>query len=365
MEVICAARSAAVSPKRSTTARLCDGQRAVRHAHALGAAGGAGGVDDVRQRVGGDGDRGPPLRRGLPVVMMTAWASVDLAVEAMRIGGSDFVQKPWDNAKLLSTLRNHLAEGSRRREKQEKEKASDRIHKDMAEAHQIQQRLLSLEIPEVPGLDIQTAWQPAGEIGGDYFDAIRLDKDSIALCIADVAGKGLTAALMMSNIQASVRAFAQTTRSPAEMCRRLNRALSETTIDGRFVTLFYSILDRATGSLRYANAGHVPPVVVRQDGSSEHLTEGGMVLGMFPDAVYQESQITLRSGDAMVLLTDGITEAEDSEGREFGQQGVVNLLVRNRRMSASALKKILLDEIAAFSSRRLQDDAALMIVSML
>ena len=301
----------------------------------------------------------------LPVVMMTAWANVDLAVEAMRTGGSDFVQKPWDNEKLLYTLRSHLANGSRKREKQELERASQRIRQDMAEAHQIQQRLLSLEIPKIPGWDIQTAWQPAGEIGGDYFDAIQLDHNFLALCIADVAGKGLSAALLMSNVQASVRAFAQATRSPAEMCRKLNRAISDSTIEGRFVTLFYSVLDRTTGSLRYANAGHVPPVIVRRDGGSEELQEGGTVLGMFPDAAYEESQVTFRRGDSMVLLTDGITEAENAEGREFGQKGVVSLLVRNRKVGASELKQRLLKELASFSSGRLQDDAALMIVSML
>src|SRR6185436_1556457 len=144
------------------------------------------------------------LDSALPVVLMTAWGSIELAVEAMQGGGSDFVQKPWDNEKLLSSLRKHIEEGRVLREKK----------REMTDARNIQRRLLPAELPELPRYDIQAFWQPAGEVGGDYFDAIRLSQSSAALCIADVAGKGLPAALLMSNMQASVRGFAQSTPHP-------------------------------------------------------------------------------------------------------------------------------------------------------
>src|SRR5207245_2266036 len=132
------------------------------------------------------------LDSALPVVLMTAWGSIDLAVEAMQGGGRDFVQKPWDNEKLLGSLRRHIEEGRVLREKRE----------ELREAHRTQERLLPAELPQLPGYDLHACWQPANEVGGDYFDAIRLSDTAAALCIADVAGKGWPAALLMSNLQA-------------------------------------------------------------------------------------------------------------------------------------------------------------------
>src|SRR5262249_227649 len=132
----------------------------------------------------------------LPVVLMTAWGSVELAVEAMQGGGRDFVQKPWDNEKLLHTLRRRVEESHARREQQTREKASAQRMRDMEEANAIQRRLLPPDLPKLPGCNIRASWQPASHVGGDYFDAIRLNATSVAVCIADVAGKGMPAALL-------------------------------------------------------------------------------------------------------------------------------------------------------------------------
>ena len=134
----------------------------------------------------------------LPVVFMTAWGSVELAVEAMQDGVRDFVQKPWDNKKLLASLRRHIEEGRVLREKK----------LEIQDAREIQRRLLPGELPKLPGCEVHAFWKPANEVGGDYFDAIKLLDSSAAFCIADVAGKGLPAALLMSNMQASVRSLA-------------------------------------------------------------------------------------------------------------------------------------------------------------
>ena len=300
------------------------------------------------------------LDSALPVVLMTAWASIELAVEAMQGGGRDFVQKPWDNQKLLGSLRRHIEEGRVLREKRH---TSERLMQEMGEARDIQRRLLPVALPHVSACDIQAFWQPAGEVGGDYFDAIRLNQTTAALCIADVAGKGLPAALLMSNMQASVRGFSQNTTSPAQMCRQLNRVVLENTRSDRFTTLFYAVLDSAGGTLRYTNAGHVPPILVRGDGSISRLSEGGTVLGVFADAPYEEAQITFKNGDRLVLITDGITEASDMSGEEFGEQRFIRLLIENRDLPAIELQRLLLDAVAGFTGQGLQDDATLMIVS--
>lgn len=294
------------------------------------------------------------LDSSLPVVLMTAWASIDLAVEAMQGGGRDFVQKPWDNEKLLGSLRRQIEEGRMLREKR----------REMEEARDIQQRLLPAESLKLSGCDIRFFWNPAKEVGGDYFDVMRLTDSTAAVWIADVAGKGLPAALLMSNMQANVRGLARSTSSPAEMCGRLNRVALENTKPERFTTLFYGVLDSSRHSLRYSNAGHVPPILIRQDGTIMRLSEGGMVLGVFSDAEYEESEIRFAPGDRMVLITDGITEAMNNQDEEFGEERFIRLLLEHRHLPAAELQQTLLGTVASFAGRALQDDATLMIVSM-
>jgi sigma-B regulation protein RsbU (phosphoserine phosphatase) len=290
----------------------------------------------------------------LPVVVMTAWASVELAVEAMQDGGRDFVQKPWDNKKLLESLRRQIENGRLQRDK----------NREIEDAHQIQRRLLPAGLPALPGVDFQAFWKPAKEVGGDYFDAIRLTNTSAAFCIADVAGKGLPAALLMSNLQANVRALAGRSSSPAEICRQLNRVARENTRPERFTTLFYAVLDSARSSLRYCNAGHVPPILVRGNGTIERLSEGGTVLGVFSAPQYDESEVTLTNGDRVVLVTDGITEATNDRGEEFGDDRLIPLLLEYRELSAGELQKTLVETVRSFAGQPLQDDATVMIVAM-
>ena len=294
------------------------------------------------------------LDSALPVVLMTAWASVDLAVEAMQGGALDFVQKPWDNEKLLGSLRRQIEEGRVLREKR----------REMQDAHDIQQRLLPAHSLKLSGCDIHFYWKPAKDVGGDYFDAIRLSDSSAAFCIADVAGKGLPAALLMSNMQASVRGLAHTTSSPAEMCSRLNRVALDNTRSDRFTTFFYGILDCAGHSLRFSNAGHVPPILIRRDGSIVRLSEGGMVLGVLARAEYEEMEISLAPGDRVVLVTDGITEASNQQDDEYGEDRLLQVLLKYRLLPAAELQQLLLEDVAAFARRALQDDTTVMIVSM-
>lgn len=295
------------------------------------------------------------LDSSLPVVLMTAWASIELAVEAMQGGGRDFVQKPWDNDKLLVSLRRQIEEGRVLREKK----------REMQEAHDIQQRLLPSELPKLSGCDIHSFWKPAKDVGGDYFDTIDLAPSAgAALCIADVAGKGLPAALLMSNMQASVRSFAHSISSPREMCLKLNRVALENARCERFTTLFYAVLDSNCRRLRYCNAGHVPPILIRHDGTMLRLFEGGTLLGVFSDAKYEENEIGLEAGDRLVLITDGITEASSPRGEEFGDDRLIDLLREHRELCAAELQEKVLQAVTSFAGQTLQDDATLMIVSM-
>ena len=299
-----------------------------------------------------------------PVVLMTAWGSVELAVEAMQNGGCDFVQKPWNNRNLIATLRRNVERAKTKRVREQQEKAAA-VKSELGEARQTQQRLLPDLMPRVAGMDIHTAWLPANEVGGDYFDAIPLSKTTLALCIADVSGKGVAAALLMSNIQANVRAFSRADRTPSDVCAQLNRVVYDNTTGNSFVTLFYAVLDVTRRTLTYTNAGHVPPVLMRADGGSQTLSEGGTVLGLFPDSEYEQAVTFLNVRDHLVLMTDGITEAANADGEQFGDGGrIVDLLSRNRRLTSEQLKDTLLDAVASFRRGSPQDDAALMVLSL-
>jgi phosphoserine phosphatase RsbU/P len=297
------------------------------------------------------------IDRLLPVIVMTGWGSVDLAVEAMRRGVRDFVQKPWNNAHLLSTLRQEIEAGRERR----RAEAAER--RELAEALKIQRRLLPQHVPQIDGWEIAASWQPASGVGGDCFDAIRFGESRIALSIADVVGKGIPAALLMSNLQAAVRAFASEATEPQALCHQVNRILCGNIAEGRFISFFYCVLDATTGVLTYANAGHYLPMLVRADGDVERLGDGGPVLGVIADAEYSQAHVALGPGDRLVLFTDGLTEARSDSDEEFGEQRLLDAAVQHRACSAPALQARLADAVAAFTGGQLQDDATLIVLA--
>src|SRR5262249_21837698 len=176
------------------------------------------------------------LDSALPVVAMTAWASIELAVEAMRRGVADFVQKPWENARLLRILRDQIMAGRARRREQRLKATRDR---ELAAAEEIQQSLLPRHMPVLKKVGLDVAWRPAGPVSGDYFDVIQFDERRAALCVGDVMGKGMPAALVMSNLQALVKAFATAAAPPQRLCEQINRAVCGNLPEGKYITFFY------------------------------------------------------------------------------------------------------------------------------
>ena len=296
----------------------------------------------------------------LPVVVMTGWGSVDLAVEAMRRGVRDFVQKPWDNTQLVTTLRTEIEQGRERRHRLQLEQ------RELEEARRIQRKLLPSSLPQFDGWELASSWQPALGVGGDCFDALELGPTRLALCIADVVGKGIPAALLMSNLQAAVRAFATAATEPRELCAQVNRILCGHIAEGRFISFWYCVIDTETGELTYSNAGHYHPVLVRSDGRAERLGVGGAVLGVFPDSKYEQDRATLGTGDRLVLFTDGITEARAADkttDEEFGEERLVQLTIDHRECSAPALQARLTDAVNCFTGGHFDDDATLIIMA--
>jgi sigma-B regulation protein RsbU (phosphoserine phosphatase) len=180
------------------------------------------------------------LDPSLPIVVMTGWGSIDTAVEAMRLGARSFVQKPWDDVTLLEILEREIAEAraARRRDRQ--------LEREREEARLIQRGLLPRAVPQTPGVELAVAWQPADGVGGDCFDTIAFG-DAVGVSVADIAGKGLPAALLMSNLQAAVRAFALDAAAPSAICSSVNRLLCKNMASGRFATFCYARIDPAAG----------------------------------------------------------------------------------------------------------------------
>jgi phosphoserine phosphatase RsbU/P len=309
------------------------------------------------------------------IVVMTGWATVNLAVEVMQRGVGDFVEKPWSNVKLLAILREQIELGRVRRKAREDAAGESREHhkikaqydrqaREMEEARAIQQGFLPKTIPQMAGYEIAATWQPARIVGGDYFDVIAFGADSMGLCIADVAGKGMPAAMLMSNLQAAVRGLACREIAPDDLCARLNVTIHQNILSDRFVTFFYARLDGASGELYYANAGHNPPVVLRGDGSHERLDAGGGVLGVFPNQAYLMGAITLQAGDRVVFYTDGVTEASVPNGEEFGDERLLRLLEESCGKSAADLQNCILNAAGEFSEGNWHDDATVMVVAV-
>ncbi len=310
-----------------------------------------------------------------PIVVMTGWATVGVAVEAMQRGVTDFVEKPWTNSQLLEVLRKQINLGRERRETarlavqetQAQKVIASQFHEqehEIAEARAIQEGFLPKEIAQLAGYEIAGAWQSARVVGGDYFDVLPFDGETFGLCIADVAGKGLPAALLMSNLQAAVRGLASPSLAPEDLCARLNALLCRNMASDRFVTLFYAQLDGPARRLRYVSAGHNPPFILHADGSHERLREGGGVLGVFANQAFRSGVAQLRSGDRMVLYTDGVTEAYNADEEEFGEQRLLTVLQENRRRSSAEMQKEILLAVSAFSRGTWQDDATLLVVGV-
>lgn len=292
----------------------------------------------------------------LPVVVMTAWGSVDLAVEAMRRGASDFVTKPWENRELLEKLQNEVSRAQAERRTQQQR------NDELQEAREIQQSLLPRTLPTVSGYEIAAMTQPLRFVGGDYYNIVQISEHETVLCIADVAGKGMPAALLMSSLHAALTPLISQRLAPRDLCQRLNRILCDLTPVGKFISFFYAVLDSKANRLTYCNAGHNPPMLVRADGTSMALNAQGAVLGQFPRWRYEQSEISLGSGDKLVIFTDGLIEACNPNDEQFGEPNTVRVAQESPHSSAKDLMDSLMHAASQHCGGRFQDDASLIVL---
>ena len=254
--------------------------------------------------------------------------------------------------------------------KKGREEAILRAHleSELDTARKIQEKLLPHKMPQFPGFEIAGTSIPSKQVGGDYFDFLDLGKGKLGIAIADVSGKGIPAALLMANLQASLHAQTFETDKVAEVTIRINDLLVKSTDSNMFVTFFYGLLDRNQSTFTSTNAGHNPPLLLRSDQTMEHLTEGGLILGFLPDQKYAQQTTTLQPGDVLVLYTDGITEArtpeEDKavEDRLFGEDRLVQVIKDNASLSAREIQSAILQAVSTHTKNTPQGDDITLVV---
>jgi sigma-B regulation protein RsbU (phosphoserine phosphatase) len=273
------------------------------------------------------------------------------------------------DAQLLSIVASNSAgviEQARLRvealEKQRLEEETRRMDRELAQARQIQMRLVPAGPLAAGPWRVEGRVVPARMIGGDGFDYRTLGEGRFGAAIADVSGKGVPASLMMANVQASLRAFCDGHRPIREAIGFVNQSVARTAADGKFITLFYAEIDPAAARLTYVNAGHNYPMLRRSDGRVEELREGGPPLGILEDVEYQQGTVEFRAGDGLLMYSDGLSEAMDPAGAEFGEERLRALWGEHGARPPREVIELLLDRISAFRGRASQSDDMTVVV---
>lgn len=249
-----------------------------------------------------------------------------------------------------------------RRAATEKLEAERRTAQELDIAKRVQARLFPQNLPPLKTLDYAGVCIQARDVGGDYYDFLNLGKSRLGLVIGDTSGKGIGAALLMANLQANLRSqSAIAMEHPQRFLQSVNQLFSENTTDSAYATLFFGEYDDRSQRLRYANCGHYSPILLRQDDTVERLNSTGTVLGLFCEWDCAVEECTIRPGDLLALYTDGITEAFSSDGEEFGEQRLIELLRRNRNQTAKGMLAEILEEVQAFSENKQSDDITLIV----
>lgn len=239
----------------------------------------------------------------------------------------------------------------------------ERMERELELATEIQQRFQPSAPPVIDGYEFQGISFSCYEIGGDYYDFIRRHDQKMMIALGDVSGKGTAAALLMSSLHAAIHAQVAARSSLPETIRAVNQYLADNTPTNRFVTLFIAELDPITGKFSYINAGHNPPLIGRADGSSEQLSSGGFPLGILPSAEYEIGETVLQSGEALVIYSDGVSEAANQKGEEFGIERLSTVIRENLKRSASGLRDKIESSLSTFTqSAPAGDDITLVIV---
>ena len=274
-----------------------------------------------------------------------------------------------DDRKLLNDLATQTAPAVQVaqlvRQQQQQAQERERIEQELRVARLIQQTLLPKHVPDLPGYQLAAYYQPAREVGGDFYDFLDLESGHLGLIVGDVTDKGVPAAIVMATTRTMLRASAQRLDSPGEVLKRVNDVIVRDIPPNMFITCLYAILDLTTGLLRYANAGHDLPYRRRtsNNGGAEELRATGMPLGLLPGMSYEEKEIVLEEGDSVLFYSDGLVEAHDPQRDMFGFPRLQGL-VGAHRSDGPAMVNFLLAELARFTGEEWEQEDDITLVTL-
>ena len=282
-------------------------------------------------------------------VVLSAYGDMKNIRVAMGLGAVDFVPKPVDFDDMRDTIERTLQNLVQWREAVSERDQLLSLRQELDLAGRIQQSMLSPDFPEVPGYEMHARVEPAREVAGDFYDVMRLDGGRLGLVVADVAGKGVPAALLMMSHRTLIRGAAIGLGDPARVLAEVNAVICENNPQSMFVTVFFCILDPADGSVVFANAGHPSPLLVRAGGPAVPLQSAeDIVLGLLPGADYESFTLNLEPGDALFMYTDGVTEAMNALGEEFGERRLLDVLPGSSGLGAAGCTAEVVDIVRQF-----------------
>jgi serine phosphatase RsbU (regulator of sigma subunit) len=294
----------------------------------------------------------------VPIIALTAWGNVDLAVSAMKHGASDFIEKPWRNDSLLEKVR------SLTRHVQQLRSSQRIVDYERQDAQQLQARIVPRRHVLAGGIELLGESTPAGVVGGDYFGVWQPTADSLHFCVADVSGKGTPGAMIAAMLYASLSTLSASHDSPDFILGRLETILRNQLGEGHYVTIFYGVIDLKSRMLNFVNAGHCPPFLRHADGSVKSLSSTRPVLGLMVDAGFRSERLRLSPGDRLLLYTDGVTEAGNDAGEEFGAERLASLLEHHPDGPLPEQFGNIMERVRGHSHGNFGDDATLLLISV-
>jgi sigma-B regulation protein RsbU (phosphoserine phosphatase) len=299
----------------------------------------------------------PEVAPDIHAVIISAYGDMKNIRSAMNLGAFDFVTKPVDFEDLRITIERALSNLEAWREATASRERLVALENELDVANKMQQSILPTEFPRFPGFQIHGSMTPARVVGGDFFDVIYLNNGRIGLAVADVSDKGVPAALFMMASRTLLKSAAMGLKSPREVLREVNDLLYDDNDAMMFVTLFYAVYDPATGELTYANGGHNAPLIVHVDGTSTILPgTNGIALGVMPGMEYDERTISTSAGDTIVFYTDGVTEAVNDQGQEFGMDRLRQVFTSQPMRDAESATQAVFDAVSQFAGDVAQFD---------
>ena len=240
--------------------------------------------------------------------------------------------------------------------------AGQKIQQQLSIARQIQMSFLPKTALDLPDYDISGENIPSEEVGGDYYDFIKIVDQQVGIAIGDVSGKGIPAALLMASFRASLIAEIRNNYSIRTICQKVNQLLFESMEAGNFVTAVYGVLDAKNHIFTFANCGHNLPLLIRKKGDVEYLREGGPVLGVTSDVTFEDRPVYIELGDIIILYTDGVVEVFNDKGDEYGDARLIELIKKNHKKSTEEIRDIIYNDVKSFASDNHSFDDFTMIV---